>query len=123
MCLLMVYPADNKQSAQSAVNTISSELDVLVGIADLGPISLIRLVRKWTLCIHFVFALLSDSVTKKLQIKIYEGPISISIKWRYFSAYWSGKSRPNKRSVLLYSICCWSKNKHSGKSRRHPVNV
>ncbi len=67
--VFIMVSADNKQSARSAVNTISSELDVLVGIADLTQFVDSSSTQMDALY-PFRFALLSDSVTKNCKSKI-----------------------------------------------------
>jgi predicted exporter len=99
--VFIMVSADNKQSARSAVNTISSELDVLVGIADLTQFVDSSSTQMDALY-PFRFALLSDSVTKKLQIKDYEGPFQSALN-ALFSPIGAGKADPIKDPFFLYS--------------------
>ena len=98
--VFIMVSADSKQNARSAVNTISSQLDVLVGVANLTRS--VDVSTQVDALYPFRFALLSDSVTKKLQAKDYEGQFQSALS-ALFSPIGAGKSDPIEDPFFLYS--------------------
>jgi len=99
--VFIMVSADDKNNARSATNTISSELDVLAGVADLA-LSVDSANAQTNALYPFRFALLSDSVTKKLQEKDYEGQFRTALS-KLFSPLSTGKADPVQDPFFLYS--------------------
>ncbi|MGJ8648592.1 MAG: MMPL family transporter [Marinomonas colpomeniae] len=99
--IFIMISADDKQSAQAAVHTVSQELNTLVGVADLT--SLANSESKQTNVLYpFRFALLSGTVTKRLETGDYEGQLSSALS-NLFSPMGAAKVDPIQDPFFLYS--------------------
>lgn len=99
--VFIMVSADDKQHAQAAINTVSSQLDILAGTANLT--TLVNSANTQTHALYpFRFALLSDSVAKKLQEKNYESQFRSALS-KLFSPMDAGKADPVQDPFFLYS--------------------
>lgn len=99
--VFIMVSANNKQSARTAVSTISSQLGTLAGVANLTELA--NSASTQTNALYpYRFALLSEPVAKKLQEKDYESQFRSALS-KLFSPMGAGKADPVQDPFFLYS--------------------
>lgn len=99
--VFIMVSANDKQQARSAINTISSDLDIISRVAGLD-ISIDSASEQTNALYPFRYALLSDSVSQKLQEKDYDSQFHSALS-KLFSPMGSGKVDPIQDPFFLYS--------------------